>query len=132
MRDPEDEALLRYDELAIPAMWFGHVVALVVFVLAQLLPTVRNGAWQPYSALEMLGDINLATDFYPEMVVGTLAFLNGPLTILIFTFLIINLIFPALAWLSVGLGSKRKQNENNASPTKEGWSKGTGWLKKRK
>jgi len=55
MRDPEDEALLRYDELAIPAMWFGHVVALVVFVLAQLLPTVRNGAWQPYSALEMLG-----------------------------------------------------------------------------
>lgn len=132
MRDAEDEALLRYDELAIPAMWFGHLIALLVFVFAQLIPAIRNGAWQPYSALEMLGDINLATDFYPEMVVDTLAFLNGPLTILILTFLIINLIFPALAWLSVGHGSTRKQDESHAPSTKEGWSKGGSWLKKRK
>lgn len=97
MEEKKDSALGFYDWWAEPAMYLGHLVALVVFCIQQAIPSLENWSWQSYSAKKLLQDTGFTISESPNLITQFLNFINGPIFILILTFLFITFILPVLS-----------------------------------
>jgi hypothetical protein len=109
--DDQTKALRVYDSLAEPIVWAGSVVALLIFIVKQAIPSLDQEQWVPYSAYDLLTDYPVLPNSFVNWASPFFQFINGALFVLLSIFLINTFVLPVISWATVWLSNEKSINK---------------------
>ena len=109
--DSQTKALRVYDYLAEPIVWAGSLVALLIFIAKQAIPSLDQEQWVPYSAYDLLNDYPVLPNSFVDWASSFFQFINGALFVLLSIFLINTFVLPIASWATVWLSDNKTVNK---------------------